>query len=84
MKAIKIPNATLLDVFGRPVALNSHDPHRPSLSSTVSRAGFTESHKSKAPSDVEHHLINKNPSVVAVATPKLDSDQRLCVIGKFI
>ena len=42
MKAIKIPNAALLDVFGRPVAINSNDPHRPSLTPCISRAGFTE------------------------------------------
>lgn len=73
MKAIKIPNAALLDVFGRPVAINSNDPHRPSLTPCISRAGFTET---KSLNDA------KNSVGAIVVTPKTDSEERLCVIGE--
>jgi hypothetical protein len=37
MKAIKIPDAALLDVFGRPVAINNHDVRRSSVAPSRTR-----------------------------------------------
>ena len=80
MKAIKIPNAALLDVFGRPVSINSSDPHRPSLTTCISRAGYNEL---EVPLN-QNGGSAKNSLTPVVVPPKVDSDSRLSVIGEFL
>lgn len=74
MKAIKIPNATLLDVFGRPVAVNSHDLQRPSIITNPSYTGQVDKNASNNHHD--HH--NKNSTA---STSKSEHAEQLTVIG---
>ena len=69
MKAIKIPNAALLDVFGRPVAVNSHDLQRPSVITNPSYTGQV---------DNNHHDPNKQSGS---SSSKLEHAEQLTVIG---
>ncbi|CAF4008329.1 unnamed protein product, partial [Adineta steineri] len=67
MKAIKIPNTALLDVFGRPVALNSHDFHR------VSHVD---------PIEKNHNGSNgKDPNAIGIGIAPNNTNQ-LTVIGE--
>ena len=77
MKAIKIPNAALLDVFGRPVAINNHDLHRPSILPIRSRKAQTEKISLNS-----HHEAQNKSSTVTTGSSKLDNSERLSVIGK--
>jgi hypothetical protein len=72
MKAIQIPNAALLDVFGRPVAVNSHDLQRSSIIPNQSYTG-----------QVDKNLLNNHDDLkkASTATAKLDHTERLTVIG---
>jgi len=72
MKAIKIPNTALLDVFGRTVATNTHDFHR--LSHTE------HFHKQL---NNNHHETNSKSSNATVSGTKLDNSHQLTVIGWF-
>lgn len=67
MKAIKIPNTSLLDVFGRPVATNTQDFRRFSV---VERS-FQNNH-------YEPNNKYSNGTNQAI---KLDNSHRLTVIG---
>jgi hypothetical protein len=67
MKAIKIPNTSLLDVFGRPVTINSQDFHRASFADRFSRDS-SNNHQ-------ETNSKNSNPGI------KPDNTQRLTIIG---
>jgi len=67
MKAIKIPNTALLDVFGRPVATNSHDFHRLS---------YTDKHFEN-----NHYEPNSKNSNATGSGIKLDNSRQLTVIG---
>lgn len=78
MKAIKIPNAALLDVFGRPVAVNNHDLQRPSIITNPSYTG----HVDKNSSNNHHDPNNKNS--VATGSHKSDHTEQLTVIGEFL
>jgi hypothetical protein len=70
MKAIKIPNTALLDVFGRSVAINSHDLHRLSHAENYDRNLANN-----------HHESNSKHSSATNSTPKPDNTHRLAVIG---
>jgi hypothetical protein len=76
MKAIKIPNTALLDVFGRPVAVNSHDLHRPSLIPNPSYTGQVDKN-----SPNNHYEAHTKLSTATSSTPKPDNPERLTVIG---
>ena len=78
MKAITIPNAALLDVFGRPVAINSHDLHRSSLTSSHSQAGRTEKTRANNQSELTH----KQSLGTSIPSPSVGSEERLSVIGE--
>jgi len=67
MKAIKIPNTSLLDVFGRPVATNTYDFHRLSY----------------ADKNVEnnHYEQNSKSSNATNSGIKSDNAERLTIIG---
>ena len=71
MKAIKIPNSALLDVFGRPVAVNNRDLKRPSIIPYIP----------KAPPLNQNDANNKNPTVPNAAV-KQEMGERLTVIGE--
>ena len=70
MKAIKIPNSALLDVFGRPVALNNHDLRRPSGLPTDKN------------SVNNHSDVHKKSSTATTSASKSDHSEQLTVIGK--
>ncbi len=70
MKAIKIPNTALLDVFGRPVATNSQDFHR------LSYAHHLE--KNSGNNHYEPHSKSSNATASGI---KLDNAHLLTVIG---
>lgn len=74
MKAIKIPNTALLDVYGRPVAVNSHDLHRPSIMSYQSDKNALNNQSDPR---------NKNITASASLT-KSEQSERLTVIGNYI
>jgi hypothetical protein len=67
MKAIKIPNTALLDVFGRPVAINSEDFHR---------ASFADHFSKNLAND--HYEANSKTSTPGI---KPDNTHLLTVIG---
>lgn len=67
MKAIKIPNASLLDVFGRPVATNSQDFHRLSF--------IEKNHQNN------HYEPNSKSSNGTNPGIKLDTSHQLTMIG---
>jgi UDP-N-acetylmuramoylalanine-D-glutamate ligase len=71
MKAIKIPNIALLDVFGRTVATNTHDFHR--LSHTE--------HFHRHLNNNNHHENNSKSSNATATGVKLDHTDQLTVIG---
>ena len=71
MKAIRLPNSALLDVFGRPVAINSHDFHRPSY--------FEQFDK---PAANNHYDAGSKTSNGTNPALKPDSNHRLAVIGE--
>lgn len=77
MKAIQIPNAALLDVFGRPVAVNNHDLQRASVIHNPSFVGLDEKN---SPHKVNG--IQNNHSVVNHVSTKVDHAEQLTVIGK--
>jgi len=68
IKAIKIPNTALLDVFGRPVATNSHDFHRLSQ---------TDYHLTN-----NHYEPNNKGSNATGPGLKIDQSRQLTVIGR--
>ena len=68
MKAIRIPSAALLDVFGRPVAVNSHDLQRASIIHNPTFSGINE----------------KNSSNNHQSHSKIELKEQLTVIGKSI
>ncbi len=70
MKAIKIPNTALLDVFGRPVSINSQDFHR------LSRTDYLEKNIANNHSELNGQIPN---GTVTNITP--DNAQQLTVIG---
>jgi hypothetical protein len=70
MKAIKIPNTTLLDVFGRPVATNSQDFHR------LSRSDHLEKSLTN-----NHYEVNSKGSNATASGIKLENTPQLTVIG---
>ncbi|CAF3551992.1 unnamed protein product [Adineta steineri] len=77
MKAIKIPNSALLDVFGRPVAINSHDLHRPSVTVRPSHTGPVD----KSSSNNQNEVDKKSATGLAsISTP--ENPERLTVIGE--
>jgi len=76
MKAIKIPNAALLDVFGRPVAINSHDLQRPSVIPNPSYTGQVDKNSSN-----NHNEVHNKNSTATVPSHKTDHAERLTVIG---
>lgn len=67
MKAIKIPNANLLDVFGKPAAINSHDLYQRSTSSHTNDNQGKDENSGPGDGNVSH---------------KVDPSQQLSVIGK--
>ena len=69
MKAIKIPNAALLDVFGRPVAIDTHDLQRASV---IHSPSFTGSNDKNRPNGVANHQSHS----------KTEPKEQLTVIGK--
>jgi len=77
MKAIKIPNTALLDVFGRPVAINHHDLRRQSI---ISYPTYT-THVDKNASN-NHNEVQNNNSTATALLPKLENPERLTVIGQ--
>lgn len=77
MKGIRIPNAALLDVYGRPAAVNNHDLHRASLMVHPPRIV----HPEKNGTNNQHDANHKNPTAANVST-KVDTSERLSVIGK--
>lgn len=77
MRAIKIPNTALLDVYGRPVAVNSHDLHRPSV---ISNHSYRD-HPEKNPAN-NHLDIREKNSTVTASLSKSDHTEQLTVIGK--
>ena len=77
MKAIKIPNAALLDVFGRPVVINCHDLRRPSI---ISYPTYTVQVDKNASNNQRE--IDKKDSSVTASLPKLENPERLTVIGQ--
>ena len=77
MKGIRIPNAALLDVYGRPAAVNNHDLHRASLLIHHPRIVHPEKNGANNHPDTN----NKNPTATNVP-PKVDTSERLSVIGK--
>jgi hypothetical protein len=76
MKAIKIPNTALLDVFGRPVAINSHDLQRPSIIRHPSYTGPLDKNLAN-----NHYEAHKKNSTATNSIPKLDHAEQLTVIG---
>lgn len=79
MKAIKIPNTALLDVYGRPVAVNSHDLHRPSIASVQSNKNNINKNASNDQSDPR-----TKDSILTASIPKIEHSERLTVIGKLM
>lgn len=71
MKAIKIPNTALLDVFGRPVAINSHEFHRLSHSDPNEKA---------VPNT--HNETRGKDSIANGVPPNPNTAPRLTVIGE--
>ncbi|UJR35317.1 hypothetical protein I4U23_028078 [Adineta vaga] len=78
MKAIKIPNTALLDVFGRTVAVNSHDLHRPPAVSRPSNIGQLDRNLTNNASDTNH----KNGSSIPAPLSPLEDPEQLTVIGE--
>jgi hypothetical protein len=76
MKAIKIPNAALLDVFGRPVAINSHDLQRPSIIPNPSYTGEVNKNSSN-----NHYDVHNKSSTATGSMSKPEHTERLTVIG---
>ncbi|CAF1007928.1 unnamed protein product [Adineta ricciae] len=72
MKAIKIPNTALLDVFGRPVSINSQDFHR------LSRADYYEKISMSNHNDTK----TKDSNVNGVNPLPNPTTNRLTVIGE--
>ncbi len=72
MKAIKIPNTALLDVFGRPVATNSQDFHRLSHVDNLYK-NLTNN----------HYEVNSKGSNATASGITLDNTNQLTVIGLF-
>ncbi|CAF1123494.1 unnamed protein product [Adineta ricciae] len=76
MKAIKVPNTALLDVLGRPVAINSHDLHRTPAAPRPPK-----------PAQIDKNLTNNlfdvtgNGLVPTPAPPPVDPED-LTVIGE--
>jgi hypothetical protein len=77
MKAIKIPNSALLDVFGRPVAINCLDLPRPSITPTPSSIGQLDKN-----SPNNHYVASNKNSTATATVPKLENAERLSVIGE--
>lgn len=73
MKAIRIPNTTLLDVSGRPIALNHQELHH---------ASFIEKHEHHGPNYASD--TTSKGSNGTNATNKPDNARRLAVIGKVL
>ena len=76
MKAIKIPNTALLDVFGRPVAIDSHDLHRPSVIPNPSYTGTVDK-----PTGNNHYEAHNKLSTATSSIPNPENPERLTVIG---
>lgn len=76
MKAIKIPNTALLDVFGRPVAINSHDLHRPSIIPNASYTGQNDKNLTN-----NHYEVHAKNSTATNSIPKPEHTEKLTVIG---
>lgn len=74
MRAIQIPNAALLDVFGRQVAVNNHDQQRASVIHNPSYVGFEEKNST--------HKQNGTHSILNNSSSKSDQLEQLTVIGK--
>ncbi|CAF3380623.1 unnamed protein product [Rotaria sp. Silwood1] len=67
MEAIKIPNSALLDVFGQPVGINTHDLR----------------HSSITPNSSNNNLDGHKKSISAASSvSKVDIGERLTVIGE--
>ncbi|CAF2381938.1 unnamed protein product [Rotaria sp. Silwood2] len=77
MEAIKIPNTALLDVFGHPVAINTHDLRQPSIAPNSSSIGQLDKNSSNNQSDG-----HKKSTSGASSVSKLDIAERLTVIGE--
>ena len=77
MRAIQIPNAALLDVFGRPVAVNNHDLQRASVIHNPSYVGLDEKNSSH-----KQNGTHNSHSVLNNSTSKSDQLEQLTVIGK--
>lgn len=76
MKAIKIPNTALLDVFGRPVAINSHDLRRPSGIPNPAFTGQVDKNSSN-----NHYEVHPKHSTATNSILKIDHSEQLTVIG---
>lgn len=78
MKAIKIPNSALLDVLGRPVAINSQDLHRTPAAPRPPK--LTQIDKNST-----NNLINGTGNGLGPtpAPPPVDPED-LTVIGKYM
>ena len=70
MKAIKIPNTALLDVFGRAVATNGHDFRR-----------FSNTEHNSKNSITNHFDNNSKNSNATVSGLKLNNAHLLTMIG---
>ncbi|CAF1932002.1 unnamed protein product [Rotaria magnacalcarata] len=77
MKAIKIPNVTLLDAFGNPVGINSHDLKDPSITPNSPSTGQTKKSSVNNPSEDIKKLTLTTDSI-----NKLNNAERLTVIGE--
>ena len=77
MKAIKIPNAALLDVFGRPAVVNSHDTRRNSTGLYKNGAGTDDKQSWNNNFEANH----KN-SLVPMEAPHAPHSEGLKVIGQ--
>ncbi|UJR10551.1 hypothetical protein I4U23_014751 [Adineta vaga] len=62
MKAIKIPNTALLDVFGRPVTINSQDFHRLSRAEHYEKLSMTN-HNDTKNKDITTNGVNPIPNI---------------------
>jgi len=76
MKAIKIPNAALLDAFGRPVAINNHDLQRPSIITNPFHTGEVDKNSSN-----NHYDVHNKSSTATGSTSKPEHTEQLTVIG---
>ncbi|CAF0923689.1 unnamed protein product [Rotaria sordida] len=77
MEAIKIPNAALLDVFGHPVGINTHDRRQPSITPNSFPIGQRDKNLTN-----NHSEDHKKPTSRTNSVSKLDNAERLTVIGE--